>query len=58
MQLTNSIFNAKALVRNAFDMAIYAALCIVFQPISYDEVQVRISEALCILPIFVMLYIQ
>lgn len=33
-------------------MAIYVALCIVFQPISYGEVQVRISEGLCILSIF------
>ena len=33
-------------------MAVYIALCIIFQPISFGEVQVRIAEALCILPIF------
>jgi len=32
--------------------AVYAALTIVLSPISYGAVQVRVSEALCILPIF------
>ncbi|MBQ3785692.1 MAG: QueT transporter family protein [Lachnospiraceae bacterium] len=32
--------------------AIYVVLTFVFAPISFGEVQVRISEALCILPIF------
>ena len=32
--------------------AIYVVLTFVFAPISFGEVQVRISEALCILPLF------
>lgn len=52
MQLTNSELNTKVLTRNALYVAIYVALCFVFQPISYGEIQVRIAEALCILPIF------
>ena len=32
--------------------ALYAVLTIVFAPISYGEIQVRISEALTILPLF------
>lgn len=52
MQLINNSFNSKVLAKNAFYMGIYIALCIVFQPISYGEVQIRIAEALCILPIF------
>lgn len=32
--------------------AIYVVLCIVFAPISYGEIQVRIAEALVVLPFF------
>ena len=32
--------------------AIYVALTMVFQPISFGPIQFRISEALCILPVF------
>ncbi len=32
--------------------AIYVVLCVVFAPISYGEIQVRIAEALVILPYF------
>ncbi len=32
--------------------AIYVALCLVFAPISYGEVQIRVAEALTILPYF------
>ena len=32
--------------------ALYAALCIVLAPISYSVFQVRVAEALCILPYF------
>lgn len=32
--------------------AIYVALTVAFQPISFGPVQFRISEALCILPVF------
>lgn len=32
--------------------ALYAVLTLVFAPISYGEIQVRISEVLCVLPFF------
>ncbi len=44
--------NTKFLVQGAIIAAIYAALTIAFAPISYGEIQVRISEALTILPFF------
>lgn len=50
--MTNFHFDLKDLTRNAIFTGIYITLCIIFQPISYGEVQVRIAEALCILAIF------
>lgn len=32
--------------------AVYVALCVIFAPISYGPIQVRIAEALTILPLF------
>ena len=40
------------LTQGALIAALYVALCIVFAPISYGEVQFRIAEALTILPFF------
>ena len=40
------------LTQAAIIAAIYVVLCIAFAPISYGEVQVRIAEALVILPYF------
>ena len=40
------------LVQAALIGAIYVVLTLVFAPFSYGEVQVRISEALTILPLF------
>jgi len=42
------LFTAQA----ALIAAVYVALTVVFAPISFGEIQVRISEALTILPIF------
>lgn len=42
----------RTLLRNAAYAAIYVALCFVFAPISFSLVQVRIAEALCIMPLF------
>lgn len=44
--------NIKNLTRAALIAAIYVVLCIVFRPISFGALQVRIAEALCILPYF------
>lgn len=42
----------KTLLQNAIYAALYVALCYVFQPISFGAIQVRVAEALCILPLF------
>ena len=40
------------LTQGAMIAAIYVVLCMVFAPISFGEVQIRIAEALTILPVF------
>ncbi|WP_110942949.1 QueT transporter family protein [Inediibacterium massiliense] len=40
------------IVQAAFIAAIYAAMTIMFAPISYGQIQVRISESLTVLPMF------
>ena len=40
------------LTQAALIAAIYVVLCVVFAPISYGEIQVRVAEALTILPFF------
>lgn len=40
------------LTRAALIAAVYVVLCMAFAPISYGEVQVRVAEALVILPYF------
>ena len=42
----------KFLAQAALIAAIYTVLTLIFQPISFGAVQFRISEALCILPVF------
>lgn len=42
----------RRILQNAIYAALYVALCYVFQPISFAAVQVRVAEALCILPLF------
>lgn len=43
--------NTRKLVRGALIAAIYVALCLMLAPLSYGAVQVRISEALTLLPV-------
>lgn len=45
-------FTAKQVSRAAVVAALYAALCFFFKPLSYGSIQLRISEALCVLPAF------
>jgi uncharacterized membrane protein len=45
-------FNAKFMALGAIIAAMYVALTIIFAPISYGAVQVRISEAFTTLPLF------
>lgn len=44
--------SARKLTLSAAVAAVYAVLTMVLAPISYGEVQLRISEVLCILPFF------
>ena len=37
--------------------ALYVVLCMALQPLSYGAVQVRVAEALCLLPVFGAEYI-
>ena len=48
----NNLKNTYFLAYGAAIAAIYVALTMAFQPISFGPVQFRISEALCILPFF------
>ena len=47
----------RRLARCAVIAAVYVALCLVLAPFSYGAVQVRIAEALCLLPVFGAEYI-
>ena len=42
----------KSLALNAIYMSLYVVITIMLQPFSYGQVQVRVSEALCILPLY------
>jgi len=43
---------AKQLAQGAVIAAVYAVLTLVLAPLSYGMMQVRVSEALCVLPMF------
>ncbi|WP_366522133.1 QueT transporter family protein [uncultured Subdoligranulum sp.] len=45
------------MVRCAVIAAVYVVLCLVLAPFSYGAVQVRVAEALCLLPVFGAEYI-
>ena len=42
----------KSLALNAIYMSLYVVITIMLQPFSYGQIQVRVSEALCILPLY------
>lgn len=48
----NKTLNVQFLAQAAMIAAIYVVLTLVFAPFAYGEVQVRLSEALTILPVF------
>ena len=48
----NKLNKVKILSRSAIYISLYIALCYVFAPISFGMIQVRIAEALCIMPLF------
>ncbi|MBR5535361.1 MAG: QueT transporter family protein [Clostridia bacterium] len=43
----------KQLSRAAVIAAFYAALCFFLKPLSFGSIQLRVSETLCVLPIFI-----
>lgn len=47
-----SVFNIQSIVRGGVVAALYAALTLAFAPISYGLMQVRVSEAMTVLPFF------
>ena len=44
--------SVRKLARCAVVAALYVVLCMALQPFSYGAVQVRVAEALCLLPVF------
>ena len=53
----NKKLSVRTLVRCAMIAAVYTVVCLVLQPFSYGAVQVRVAEALCLLPVFGAEYI-
>lgn len=51
MSSSRSSFSVQSLVRAALIAAVYAALCLALAPLSYGPVQVRLAEALTLLPV-------
>ncbi len=49
--------SVRSLVRCAVIAAVYVAACLVLAPLSYGAIQVRVAEALCLLPVFGAEYI-
>ena len=49
--------SVRRLVRCAVIAAVYVVVCLVLAPFSYGAVQVRVAEALCLLPVFGAKYI-
>ena len=49
--------SVRKLVHCGVVAAIYVVLCLALQPLSYGAVQVRVAEALCLLPVFGAEYI-
>lgn len=50
--MSKTVFSAKNITISAIIAALYAALTLIFAPISYGPVQFRVSEALTMLPVF------
>lgn len=50
-------FSVRKLARCGLVAAVYVVLCLAFAPLSYGPVQVRVAEALCLMPVFGAEYI-
>ena len=53
----NLNLSVRKLSRCAVVAALYVVLCMALQPLSYGAVQVRVAEALCLMPVFGAEYI-
>jgi uncharacterized membrane protein len=51
-EVKRSVFSARFLAEAGIIAALYFVLTVAIAPLSYGQLQVRISEALCILPFF------
>jgi uncharacterized membrane protein len=56
-QTINQSSSPRRIARGAVVAALYVALCLALAPFSYGAVQVRVAEALCLLPVFGSEYI-
>lgn len=52
MNRTRLVRNLIRMTRGSAIAAIYVVLCVILQPFSYGAIQVRVSEALTLLPLF------
>lgn len=50
--MKSETLSVSTLARCAMVAALYTVLCLVLAPISFGAVQIRIAEALCLLPVF------
>ncbi len=55
--MKSETLSVSTLARCAMVAALYTVLCLVLAPISFGAVQIRIAEALCLLPVFGAEYI-
>ena len=53
----NQNSSVRKLVHCGVVAAIYVVVCLALQPLCYGGVQVRVAEALCLLPVFGAEYI-
>lgn len=51
------MFSVRKLARCAMVAALYVTLCLALQPLSYGAIQIRVAEALCLLPVLGSEYI-
>ena len=52
MNMNRLVRNLIRITRGSAIAAVYVVLCVILQPFSYGAVQVRVSEALTLLPLF------
>jgi len=56
--MKNQNLSVRKLARCGMVAALYVVLCMALQPFSYGAVQVRVAEALCLLPLGLELWTE